>query len=185
MAVRQRLTLEEFLQLPEEKPALEFEDGTATQKVSPRIRHSRMQGWLVETINQFAVPRRLAAAFPELRVTYDGVSRVPDVAVFRWERIPLDDDGEVGGEVFISPAIAIEILSPEQTTAQQVRRCEWFVAHGASLALSVNPENRSVTSVRAGQPPRRLVGADAVELDPVLSGFSLTVGELFAALRFR
>jgi len=49
------MTLEEFLALPEEKPALEFEpDGTIVQKMSPKGKHSTLQGALVELINQTA-----------------------------------------------------------------------------------------------------------------------------------
>ena len=40
MALTERRTsLEEFLKLPEEKPALEYFDGKVTQKVSPKTRH--------------------------------------------------------------------------------------------------------------------------------------------------
>jgi len=41
---RERMTLERFLELPEEKPALEFEpDGTVTQKMSPTVKHILIQ----------------------------------------------------------------------------------------------------------------------------------------------
>ena len=44
MAVAGRkLTLEEFLALPEEKPALEFVAGAVRQKVSPETQHSLLQ----------------------------------------------------------------------------------------------------------------------------------------------
>ena len=41
--VRQGMTLEEFLQLPEEEPSLEFIDGRVEQKVSPQKKHSATQ----------------------------------------------------------------------------------------------------------------------------------------------
>ena len=83
MAVSQRLTLEEFLRLPEEKPALELMHGVVGQKVSPKTRHSTLQAKSVELINRFAEPARLAFAFPELRTTFAGASVVPDVSVLR------------------------------------------------------------------------------------------------------
>ena len=45
------VTLQEFLRLPEKKPALEFEDGRITQKVSPGGKHSRLQYSLCFLIN--------------------------------------------------------------------------------------------------------------------------------------
>ena len=54
MAVaEQPLTLEAFLDLPDKKPALEFEEGTVSQKVSPKGKHSLIQ---------FAVAEALTAA---------------------------------------------------------------------------------------------------------------------------
>ena len=83
VSLPQALTLEEFLELPERKPALEFADGTVTQKVAPKGRHSTLQGRFSDWINHFAVPRRLAYAFPELRTTFGGASYVPDISVYR------------------------------------------------------------------------------------------------------
>src|SRR4051794_7783917 len=103
MAVpHERMPLEEFLALPEEKPALEFEDGVVTQKVAPKGRHSTLQYRIAERFNHYAEPRKLAFAFPELRTTYAGASPVPDVAVYRWDRIPLDANGEVVDD-FLEP----------------------------------------------------------------------------------
>jgi Uma2 family endonuclease len=82
-AVHTRMTLAEFLALPERKPALEYEDGVVTQKVSPKGRHSVLQLAAANQINEQTVPSRLARAFPELRATFSTLSRVPDVAVYR------------------------------------------------------------------------------------------------------
>ena len=77
------LTIDEFLQLPEAEPALEFEEGRIIQKVSPKGQHSSLQSELVELFNRFARPRKLALAFPELRTSFAGRSYVPDIAVYR------------------------------------------------------------------------------------------------------
>src|SRR5918998_1114572 len=101
MAITQhRMTLAEFLELPEEEPALEYFGGRVTQKVSPKIRHGALQTSGVTLVNLFAVPRKLARAFTETRTTYGGTSPVPDIVVFRWDRIPEDEHGELPEEVF-------------------------------------------------------------------------------------
>lgn len=89
---QQGLTLEEFLRLPEQEPALE-EEGRILQKVALKGRHSRLQYRIAEYFNRFAEPRKLALAFPELLVTFGGRSYVPDVAVYLWDRIPADTAG--------------------------------------------------------------------------------------------
>ena len=78
----QPLTLEEFLKLPETKPASEYINGEIIQKPMPKGRHSRLQGKVCNSINQVAEDEKIAYAFPELRCTFGGRSIVPDIAVF-------------------------------------------------------------------------------------------------------
>ena len=184
MAITQRLTLAEFLALPDEEPALELEpDGVVVRKVSPKGRHSRLQLVLCERINQFAEPRRMAMAFPELRVVFGGAAYVPDASVFGWDRIPRTDDGEIADIFEEPPDAAIEIVSPQQSINAVLRRCVWYVEHGVGLALVVDPVDRSVVRFDRGQAPHALRGEDRIDFEPALHGFAMTVDELFAALR--
>jgi Uma2 family endonuclease len=186
MAITQRrMTLEEFLKLPEEEPALELIDGWVTQKVSPKARHGRLQLALGSFVNGFGEPRRLAIALPETRVTFAGSSFVPDLVVFRWDRIPLDERGEILDDILIPPDIAVEIISPGQTVKELADRCRWYVEHDVEIALLVNTRNRSVTLFRRATPPLVLTGPDRIDLDSVLPGFQLTVEQLFSALSLR
>jgi len=76
------LTLAEFVQLPETKPASEYIDGQVIQKPMPHGKHSAIQGELVSAINGVVKSQRVARAFPELRSTFGGCSIVPDITVF-------------------------------------------------------------------------------------------------------
>jgi Uma2 family endonuclease len=181
---RRRMTLEEFLALPDEKPALEFEpDGTVTQKMSPKGRHSTLQGFFLDVIGRFAMPRRLAVAYAELRSVYGGAAFVPDVSVYRWERIPRLADGRVADDFTEPPDIAIEIVSPGQRVNALVRRCVWYIDHGVHLALVVDADDESVLIFRRGQQPQVAREHDAVDLTDVLPGFDLSAEQIFAALR--
>ncbi len=179
---RQGLTLEQFLKLPEREPALEYADGVVTQKVAPKARHSRLQYKLAEWFNRWAEPRRLAFAFPELRTTYSGRSYVPDIAVYRRERISRNAKGEPEDEVFEPPDIAVEIVSPGQGIPALILKCRWYVEHGVLIALLVNPDDYSV---RRFEPGRELLlrGADVIDMDAVLPGLHATADEWFAMLR--
>lgn len=180
---QKRLTLEEFLNLPEKKPALEFDDGGVTQKVSPRAKHSTVQYVVCELFNRFAEPRKLAFAFPELRTTFGGRSYVPDVAIYRRERIPLDDRGRPVDDFFIPPDIAVEILSPGQRASALKRKCLWYVANGVSVALLVDPEDEPILAFRPDQQPQALRGDDTLELGDLLPGFNLRAREVFDSLK--
>jgi Uma2 family endonuclease len=184
MAITQRLTLDEFLALPAEEPALELEpDGTVVQKVSPQGQHSRLQLALCERINGFAEGRRLALAFPELRVVFGGAAYVPDVSVFGWDRIPRTVDGDVDNVFGAPPDVAIEIVSPEQSTNALVRRCLWYVDNGVDTALLMDPADRSVVRFVQDETTRVLRGDDRIDFGSVLADFTISVSELFRALR--
>jgi Uma2 family endonuclease len=177
------MTLEQFLELPEKKPALEFEYGRVIQKVSPKGKHSVSQSGFLDLFNFYARPSRLARAFPELRTTFAGHSYVPDVAVYLQERIPVDEQGYVANEFFEPPDIAVEIKSPEQSLASQIRRCQWYVENGVPLALLAHPEQQSIRRFVPGEEPQLLTGEDPIDMAPVLPGFGPTVAEVFESLK--
>ena len=183
MALPQRpLTLEEFLKLPEEKPALEYVDGRVRQKVAGQGRHSGLQSFFDVYFNTLGRPGRIARAFPERRVAFAGQAHVPDVVVFRWARIPRNARGQLADECNYAPDMAIEIISPGQTLRQLMQDCEWYVAHGVELALLVLPVGERVRVFLPNEPWRELRGDDVIEFAPIIPGARLTVRELFAAL---
>jgi Uma2 family endonuclease len=178
----QEMTLEQFLELPEEKPALEFDHGRITQKVPPMGKHSALQMEIGGLVNNLARKSKLAMAFSELRVTLDGVSRVPDVSVYVWDRIPRDPSGEVANDFMTVPDIVIEIVSPQQSANSLIRRCLWFTERGTRAALLIDPLDKSVISFRPGQPMKGLHGDDLVALTDIVPGLQLTVDDLFQLL---
>ena len=56
------ITLEDFLKLPETKPASEFIDGQMLQKPMPQGKHSTIQGDLVSAIDTVLKSERIARA---------------------------------------------------------------------------------------------------------------------------
>jgi Uma2 family endonuclease len=51
-----RMSLAEFLKLPEVKPALELRNGMVSQKVPPSGPHNSMQLWFGYQVDMFAEP---------------------------------------------------------------------------------------------------------------------------------
>jgi Uma2 family endonuclease len=180
---RQRMTLDEFLKLPEEEPALELFDGEVTQKVSPKFHHSASQGYVLTLLNAFARPKKLGWAFPELRTTYEGVSTVPDIVYFVSDRIPRDASGEIETDCFIPPGLAVEIVSPDQSVTDLVVRCLWYVANGVRISLLIDPDRRSVMLFRPGAEPIAVRETGTLDLGDVIPSFVLDVADLFAELK--
>lgn len=67
-----KLSLEEFLQLPETEPASEFIDGAITQKPMPQGKPSRLRLKFCNAVNNVAENRQIAMAFPKLRCNFWG-----------------------------------------------------------------------------------------------------------------
>ena len=178
------LTLEEFLKLPEEKPALEFHDGMVDQKPFGHGRHSAIQEALCERFNVFARPRKLARAFPELRTTFAGASVVPDVALYRWHRVPVGASGRIANEFLEPPDLAVEIVSPEQRVNALVRRCLWYVGNGVTVALLVDPTDESILLFRADLIPHPLEATRPIEIDDIVPSLVLSPEKLFDTLLY-
>ncbi len=180
--LHENLTLEQFLRLPETKPALEYLQGKVVQKVSPKTTHSVLQTRLVLRIAEHAIPQGLDLPYIELRCTFGGEAIVPDLCVFTKGRIPEDKHGQLVEDVFLPPDLAIEILSPGQPVRNLGAKLSRCVLHGVRLAWLIQPKPRRVFVVRPGQPIETLENGGILEGEDVLPGFSLPLSELFGWL---
>jgi Uma2 family endonuclease len=175
-------SLSEFLQLPETQPATEFIHGELIQKPMPQGKHSRLQTKLCEHINHRTEAAETALALPELRCTFSDRSIVPDVAVFRWARIPFLADGEVPNSFTTFPDWIIEILSPGQSQTLVIDKIVFCLEQGAELGWLIDAEERAIIGYEPNRLPRIYRGSDRL---PVLAGSELefTVDEVFNWLR--
>lgn len=175
------LTLAAFLELPETEPASEFINGEVVQKPMPQGEHSRLQFKLCAAVSQVAEPQQVACVFPELRCVFGGDVIVPDIAVFRWARIPRTESGRVANRFELAPDWAVEILSPGQSSTKLLGKLLHCVQHGAELGWLLDPSEESVLIVLPEQRVQLLAGESVL---PVLQGIdvSLTVAEVFGWL---
>jgi Uma2 family endonuclease len=178
-----KLSLAEFLELPETKPANEYINGQIYQKPMPKGKHSAIQTFLAPTINQVGIPRRIARAFTELRCTFSGRSIVPDITVFSWERIPLDSNGEIENTFEIYPDWTIEILSPEQSPTRVINNILFCLNQGTKLGWLIDNQERMVMIFKPGQQPEiKQEGENIPVLDSLENVLQLSVQDVFSWL---
>lgn len=181
------LALEAFLALPETEPASEFIDGKIFRKPMPQGKHSRLQDKLVKTINATVEPQKVACAMPELRCTFDGSSIVPDIAVFTWQRIPTDENGEIANVFSIAPDWIIEILSPGQNIAKVTRKILRCLQHGTQMGWLIDPAHKSVLIYHPQQEIEVVETAEEPQtilpVPPFMIELTMTIEDLFALLR--
>jgi Uma2 family endonuclease len=181
----QRMTLAEFLELPEVRPARELRHGIVSQKVPPSGPHTSLQLWFGYQVDFFAEPQELARAFVETRIILGDDTYVPDAMVYLWDRVPEDQHGELPSHFTSPPDLALEVLSPGQTVRSQLDRCREYIGHGVRVAMMVDPIHRNVYVLRAGHDLGPLVAGDPIDLTDVLPGFELMVSDLFDRIRAR
>lgn len=177
-----KLSLEEFLHLPETKPASEYINGEIYQKPMPQGEHSRIQGSLLTAINQIGQDQKLALALLELRCTFSGSVIVPDIAVFEWKNIPLRPNGRIANRFEIAADWTIEILSPEQPANRVIRKIAFCLNNGTKLGWFVDPDDESVTIFEPNRTPAVKSKDELLTVLEVFGDWHFSVNNLFECL---
>lgn len=180
----QNLSVDEFLALPETTPASEYIDGKIYQKPMPKGKHSLLQGRLMNAISTVGEEQKLACAFPELRCSFGGRSIVPDIVVFEWANIPLDEQGEISNDINIPPDWIIEILSPDQSTTRVINNILFCLKQGTKLGWLVEPQERLVLVFKPNQQPEFFESEQVLPVLEVLEDLQLSANTLFSWLSF-
>lgn len=172
MPTRTRLTLEEFLAMPEiDEQRLELIDGEVYDKVSPTWKHGVLAGELYSVLRDFGAaavePRAVIPAAGNL----EGSSPIPDVAFFaRGRTIPVDWMRE-------APDLAVEVLSPGQRLPDIRSKIDAYLAFGVREVWVFDPANRSVEVFR-GTMREHLGEAETLTTD-VAPGLQIGLSEFF------
>ena len=182
--IQEKISLEAFLARSETKPASEYTNGKVIQKPMPQGEHSTLQFELAAAINRIGKPAKAAYAFPELRCTFAKRSIVPDLAVFRWARIPKTPKGRIANRVETYPDWTIEILSPGQSAALLMEKIVFCLRGGTSLGWLVFPEDEAVTIFQPDRLPAIQTDTDLLPALDCLPDWQLSAAEMFAWLDF-
>jgi Uma2 family endonuclease len=182
-----KLTLEQFLALPETEPASEYVCGEVIQKPMPTRLHGIIQGLIAMFVAQFLLKNPLGEAGPEIRCIFGPPEQrrtyVPDFVFITSGRIP-EDDASLNGPFHGAPDLAVEILSPTDRPRRVLDKILFYLRHGVRLVWVVDPEDRTVTVYTpgndGGQP---LQGDDLLDGGDVLPGFRVRVEDLFPRRR--
>lgn len=180
------ISLEEFLDLPETEPASEYAAGIITQKVMPKGKHSILQFELASAINQQTKPQKFAYALPELRCTFAGRSIVADIAVIRWQNLPLDPNGEISNQFNHPPDWIIKILSPSQSSVLVIEKILFCLKEGSEIGWLIDPATKSIIIFQNGSTQIYFAKTKTQLPLTVLTGletWQITASDIFAWLK--
>ncbi len=183
MTTKTRVSLEEFLAMPETKPYRELIDGEVVEKAMPAPMHSRLVPRIASQLVVHLDATGEADVDSELRhadIDHEWVF-LPDISVTKRGRRAAPAD-EPRGPVQVMPDFAIEVLSPDDEPGRLTRRVSYYLRSGLTLIWIVDPKDESVTVFERGAEPRVVRAPEPLSASPVLEGFSLDLARLFASL---
>lgn len=181
-----RMTLDEYLALPGDKPYLEYQLGVVTQKRSPNFAHGALAFRIGAVIETATDPSAHVIIAVEARLVSGGFARLPDLSATLTDRIPTDVDGAILHQASVPADVVVEILSPGQTLDAMLERCRWFIGEGVGAAILVDPSEHAaylITGSSAADATGPLTRASVLDLRRYLPGCRFTVDEVFAVLR--
>src|ERR1041384_4795125 len=109
----------------------------------------------------------------------NGADRSPDGAWVRRERLAVLTQEQKQKFLPLCPDFLIELRSPTDNLAATQAKMEEYIENGAQLGWLLDPETRRVHVYRPGAPPAILERPESVSADPVLSGFTLDLREIW------
>jgi Uma2 family endonuclease len=173
------------ISLPEAKPAFEWVNGRALQKMSPKARHGLAQMRFASALDAWAQARGLGMVATEWRfhVQPPGEIRrplVPDVAFLSYQRVPYEVMQRID-EPRMAPDAVIEVRSSGDRKADIEEKVRVYLAAGTTVIFLADPRKHTVTV-------RDATGTSVLDEGTVvahasLPGFRMRVRELFELVK--
>lgn len=180
MVTAKLTTVDDLAAMPEDDNRYDLIEGELRRMSPTGFVHLQVVGTVTRVVGTFAFEHDLGIVGGEggfvLQRDPDTVL-APDVAFVRKERLPPVEERE--GFAQLAPDLAVEVLSPHDTSTAIEEKVNAYLAGGVRLVWVLNPRRRTAW-VRGADGTDRMLTADE-ELDggDVLPGFRVRVGTLF------
>lgn len=173
-----KLTLKEFLALPEGDVNYEFVDGYAVPKVSPKFFHSALQAALLFLIRAWCKGKGRTVAEWAILLKRQGKdwTPLPDVTYISYERLP--KSWKRNEACPVPPELVIEIISPDQTMKEFEDKAKDYFDAGVSRVWVVDPEAINIRVFLSPESSKVYADTTAI-VDTLLPGLELTVRQVF------
>ncbi len=176
------LTAEDLYEMPMPEGRSELIDGELVVVGPEAYESGEVAAEVAGQLRDHVRPRRLGRVITGnvgfiLRRNPDRM-RAPDVAFIKADRLPTGDQRRR----FLTgaPDLVVEVVSPSDKAADvHAKALEWL-SGGAALVWVLFPDTRTVMVYRPEHEVRLLREDDALDGEPVLPGFTVSVRELFA-----
>lgn len=174
------LTAEEFDNYPfEEDKRYELDEGELIVMTRPAYKHNRVLGILFLELGIYFRKNPIGEALisENLYALSKSIRRSPDVAVILGNR---QDELQSAKVISVIPDIAVEVLSPSETTLSVHRKLRQYIEAGVKEVWLIDPEANEAEKWTGPEIPfEQLTGEDALR-STLLPGFELPLPKLFS-----
>ena len=171
--------------VPVTKPATEWVNGRALQKVSSQEEHGRVQLQIAAALGAWADETGSGRVSIEwdFRVTPPHEATrplVPDVAFLSYDSLSykLDEAAQIPR---MAPDVAIEIISPNDQRRDVDEKTRVYLAAGTKLVLLADPATKAFVAHDVGQ--TRTFSATQTFKRVALPGFAVPVASVFEKIK--
>ncbi|HUE75975.1 MAG TPA: Uma2 family endonuclease [Chloroflexota bacterium] len=180
MIVRRRLTLDDYLALPDDQD-YEIIDGVLYVAPRPTSHHQLISARLTTLLVVNVEDRDLGTVIPDADLIVDERNTYfsPDIMVFLGDRFAKVDRNTF---IRIIPDLIVEVLSPSTTRRDQIVKRRTYASLSVPHYWIVDPSDRTIvehTLQPNGEYQERRIGADEQFQPSGVTGLVIDVGRLF------
>ena len=173
------MTIEEYDALPEDGLKHELLWGELVS-VAPNVQHMKLVDRIDRAPGGYVDAHGLGVVGSEGTfqfMTDLPLVLVPDVAFVRSENVPPHDQ-QVKGNIRVVPDLAIEVVSPSETSRTIHAKANAYLDQGVQLVV-IYPEREEVIIWSPDRTTRVLGAVDELSFGEIVPGFRLPIGTLF------
>lgn len=181
--LKNKLTLEEFLSLPESDTIYELINGEAIPKykneqMSPKFFHGSTTGSLFILLSKWAQEKGRVVIEWSVKLTKNQQDwiPVPDLTYVSYDRLPIDWLKDEPCPVI--PELVIEIISPGQTFGDMIEKATYYLQAGISLVWVVDTVSQTITVFTSSSLPVTYRNQQIIS-NELLSGLQITPYDIF------
>ncbi len=140
-----KFSLQEFLDL-RANDRYEFIDGEIRRKMSPKYKHSRLQGRLFRLLDDWGTVQQCGRVCPEWAVVLKRREQdwvpVPDLTYVSYEKLSVE--WEEDEPCPVQPELVIEIISPGQSFGEMTSKATDYLLAGVDRLWIVDNQAQSM-----------------------------------------
>ena len=173
------LTLDEYFEIPD-RPGVDFEmlNGKVVEMAKPSFEHNRIMARCMHVLIVLCESR-----FPSLLVSGDtefalspGTVQAPDVVLL--DQPTFETAGRVRGALQCAPALAVEIVSPHETSAHVDDKVGNYLEAGTQTVWVIWPRRRHALAYHRDGSVQHVIAGQFLEAPGVLPGARIPLDEI-------